>query len=231
MKYQFIKKSANSKTGPIPVTYSQRETCPPSCAHYRSDCYAEDYYTRMNWDKVPGRGVDIGEFCQSIANLPNGQLWRHNVAGDLPGAGEKIDPVQLGAIVWANIGKRGFTYTHKTNDPENLHWISKANDQGFTVNLSGDDVGHADQLIDLGVGPVVCIVPMDTPEKTQTPAGRPIIVCPAQTRDNVTCENCQLCQRQNRAVIVGFRAHGTRAKIADQKSRRVIPIQLAGGNK
>jgi hypothetical protein len=37
-----------------------------------------------------------------------------------------------------------------------------------------------------------------------------------------------LCQRQNRAVIVGFRAHGTRAKIADQKARRVIPIQSIG---
>jgi len=221
MKYQFIKKSANVKTGPIPVTYSQRETCPPSCAHYRADCYAEDYYTRMNWDKVGNRGVDLDQFCASIASLPPGQLWRHNVAGDLPGAGETIDPAQLGAIVAANIGKRGFTYTHKTNDPANLSWIKTANEWGFTVNLSGDDVGHADQLADMGAGPVVCIVPTDTPEKTQTPAGRSVVVCPAQTRDDVTCETCQLCQRQNRAVIVGFRAHGTRAKIADQKAQSI----------
>lgn len=223
-KYQFVKKSANVKTGPIPVSYSARETCPPSCAHYRADCYAEDYYTRMTWDKVHMRGADIGQFCANVAALPNGQLWRHNVAGDLPGAGELIDPDQLGQIVAANIGKRGFTYTHKTNAPENLQWIKHANNWGFTVNLSADHAGHADQLADMGAGPVVCIVPTDTPEKTQTPAGRPIVVCPAQTRDNVTCETCQLCQRVDRAVIVGFRAHGTRAKIADKTARRVIPI-------
>ena len=223
MKYQFIKKSANSKTGPIPVTYSQRETCPETCPHYRSDCYAEDYYTRMNWDKVPARGGDIDALCDSIAALPPGQLWRHNIAGDLPGAGVNVDPGLLGEIVRANIGKRGFTYTHKTA-PGNLQWIKHANDWGFTVNLSADDAGHADILADTGAGPIVCIVPMDTPEKTATPAGRPIVVCPAQSRDDVTCADCQLCQRANRAVIVGFRAHGTRAKIADQKARRVIPI-------
>ena len=230
MKYQFIKKSANSKTGPIPVTYSQRETCPETCPHYRSDCYAEDYYTRMNWDKVPARGGDIDALCNSIAALPPGQLWRHNVAGDLPGAGVTVDPGLLGEIVRANIGKRGFTYTHKTA-PDNLQWIKHANDWGFTVNLSADDAGHADTLADTGAGPIVCIVPMDTPEKTVTPAGRPIVVCPAQSRDDVTCADCQLCQRANRAVIVGFRAHGTRAKIADQKARRVIPIQSIGGAK
>ena len=101
MKYQFVKKSANVKTGPIPVTYSARETCPPSCPHYRADCYAEDYYTRMTWDKVPARGGDIGALCGHVANLPAGQLWRHNVAGDLPGTGETVDPVQLGQIVAA----------------------------------------------------------------------------------------------------------------------------------
>ena len=222
-KYQFVKKSANVKTGPIPVTYSARETCPESCPHYRSDCYAEDYYTRMVWDKVPARGADIAGLCANIAALPPGQLWRHNVAGDLPGTGENVDPATLGEIVAANIGKRGFTYTHKTA-PHNLQWIRHANEWGFTVNLSADNAGHADQLADTGAGPVVCIVPIDTPEKTQTPAGRSIVVCPAQTRDNVTCADCQLCQRSNRAIIVGFRAHGTRAKIADQLARRVIPI-------
>ena len=223
MFYQFVKKSANSKTGPIPVTYSDRSTCPTTCPHYRSDCYAEDFYTRLAWDKVPTRGTDIAGLCANIASLPDGQVWRHNVAGDLPGPDRSIDPDALDQIVHANIGRRGFTYTHKT-DAENLAWIKHANDWGFTVNLSADDVGHADQLAQTGAGPVVCIVPIDTPEKTTTPAGRPIVICPAQTRDDVACADCQLCQRVNRAVIVGFRAHGTRAKIADRKARRVIPI-------
>jgi hypothetical protein len=223
MKYHFIRESGNRKTGAIPVTYSERATCPESCPHYRSDCYAEDYYTRMSWDKVPQRGGTLDQLCASIAALPEGQLWRMNVAGDLPGEGETVDPVALGKIVRANAGRLGFTYTHK-KAPEAVHWVRHANAWGFTVNLSADDAGEADTLAALNAGPVVCIVPMDTPERTATPEGRSIVVCPAQTRDDVTCESCRLCARSNRAVIVGFRAHGTRAKIADSKARRVIPI-------
>ena len=90
-------------------------------------------------------------------------------------------------------------------------------------DLSADDAGEADTLAATGQ-PTVCIVPIDTPSKTTTPAGRPIIVCPAQTREDVTCQTCGLCARADRTVIIGFRAHGTRAKIADARSRRVIPI-------
>lgn len=223
MKYHFVRTSGNSKTGPIPVTYSQRETCPPSCPHYRADCYAEDFYTRMAWDKVPQRGQDLSGLCAAVAALPEGQLWRHNVAGDLPGIGEEVDPVALGQLVAANRGRRGFTYTHKKS-PDALHWAAHATQWGFTVNLSADDAGDADALAETGAGPVVAIVPTDTPEKSYTPAGRTIIVCPAQTREDVSCSTCGLCARPDRAVIIGFRAHGTRARVADAKARKVIPI-------
>ena len=226
MKYHFIRESGNRKTGSIPVTYSERETCPESCPHYRSDCYAEDYFTRMSWDKVPQRGGELSALCESVAKLPAGQLWRMNVAGDLPGRGESVDPVALGQIVRANIGRRGFTYTHKKS-ADAITWAKHATDWGFTVNLSADDAGEADTLAALNSGPVVCIVPMDTPEKTQTPGGRSIVVCPAQTRDHITCESCGLCARANRAVIVGFRAHGSKAKQTDSKARRIIPIATA----
>ena len=223
MKIHFIKQSANSKTGPIPVTYSQRETCPESCPHYRADCYAEDYYTRLSWDKVAARGGSLGQLCESVAALPAGQLWRFNVAGDLPGAGETVDAAALGQIVAANAGRRGFTYTHKKS-PDALHWAGHATRWGFTVNLSADDAGEADLLAEADAGPVVAIVPTDTPEKSYTPAGRTIIVCPAQSRDGVTCETCGLCAMADRTVIIGFRAHGSRARVTDAKARRVIPI-------
>jgi hypothetical protein len=222
MKIHFIRKSSNSKTGEIPVTYSTRETCPESCPHYRSDCYAEDFHTRMAWNKVPERGSSLPETCASIAALPDGQLWRMNVAGDLPGEGEDVDPYALGEIVRANIGRRGFTYTHKKSAAA-IFWARHATEWGFTVNLSADDAGEADTLAAHGL-PLTCIVPMDTPERSTTPAGRPIVVCPAQTRDDKTCKTCGLCQHADRAVIVGFRAHGSKAKQTDQRARRVIPI-------
>jgi hypothetical protein len=226
-KFNFILKTANVKTGPIPVTYSDRSTCPPTCAHYRSDCYAETGPTRWAWGKVDKVGGSLADLCANIAKLPVGTFWRHNVAGDLPGTGETIDKKALAQIVTANLGLRGFTFTHKTA-PENLRAIKAANRAGFTVNLSADNLAHADQLADTGAGPVAAIVPIDAPPKMLTPAGRAVIVCPAQLSETKTCANCQLCQRVNRAVIVGFRAHGSRAKIADQLARRVIPIQPAG---
>ena len=90
-QFHFIRSSSNRKTGPIPVTYSARRSCPPSCSHYGQDCYGEDFYTRVTWDKVEQRGHDLRAHAQAIASLPPGQAWRMNVAGDLPGEGETID--------------------------------------------------------------------------------------------------------------------------------------------
>lgn len=222
MKYHFIKSSSNRKTGLIPTVYSQRETCPPSCTHYRADCYAEDFYTRLNWDKVPQRGIDLPDLCEQVATLPDGQLWRMNVAGDLPGKGEEVDAYTLGQIVKANTGRRGFTYTHK-HRPDAIQWAKHATAWGFTINLSADNLAHADQLAAHGL-PVAAVVPIDTPDRTTTPEGRPVMICPAQTKQYMTCSVCELCQKADRKAIIGFRAHGTRAKIADQKAR-IIPIK------
>lgn len=223
MNFLTIAKSANRKTGPIPVTYGERKSCPPSCPHYEDDCYGEDFHTRMAWDKVPTHGKPLTGLVNFIQAMDEGTLWRDKVVGDLPGEGERVDPVALGEVVKANIGRRGFTYTHKKS-PQAIKWIRHANDWGYTINLSADDAGEADKLADLGAGPVVCVVPMDTPPKTTTPAGRNIVVCPAQLKEGVTCFTCELCQRRDRTVIVGFRAHGSKARIADAKARKVIPI-------
>lgn len=218
-----IDQSANRKTGPLPVTYSERSTCPPSCPHIGADCYAEAFHTRLAWERAATDGRSIAEVARWVAAMPEGQLWRHAVAGDLWGQGETIDAGALGEVVKANRGRRGFTYTHKKSR-QALKWIRHANTWGFTVNLSADDAGEADKLAELAAGPVVCIVPADTPEHTTTPAGRPIVVCPAQTREYMTCAVCQLCQKADRRSIVGFRAHGPKAKATDARARRVIPI-------
>lgn len=225
MKYHFVQSSTNRKTGPIPTTYNSRSTCPPSCPQYRSACYAEDYFTRMTWNKVDQRGDDVEGLALKISRLPKGQLWRMSVAGDLPGDGEQVDAYALGLIVKANRGRNGFTYTHKKS-PEAIEWAKHATAWGFTVNLSADDVGEADRLAATGA-PVVAIVPTDTPKHSKTPEGRPVLICPAQTADYMTCAMCGLCQRADRRQIIGFRAHGSKAKQADRTARRVIPIAAA----
>jgi len=171
----------------------------------------------LHWAAVSAgnRGSDWDTFNQSISDLPDGQLWRHNQAGDLPGDGFTIDPLALGKLVHANIGKRGFTYSHY-RDAESIEWIRHANAWGFTVNLSANDLADADTLAETNAGPVVVVLPSTQNQNTVTPAGRKVIVCPATQRDDISCATCQLCQRQ-REVIVGFPAHGTRKRVIDIK--------------
>lgn len=211
-------KSANVKTGPIPVSITGSDSCPPSCPFAGGGCYAKGGPLAIHWRKVSEgqRGMPWADFCASIDALPNGQLWRHNAAGDLPGAGESIDPVALGQLVAANQGKKGFTYTHKTNDTTNFQWIKAANQWGFTVNMSANSLDHADQLADIGAGPVVTVLPIDAPPKQTTPKGRTVVTCPATYRDNVSCATCKLCAVSDRTTIVGFPAHGN-AKAKVQK--------------
>jgi len=218
MRVHLSLKSANVKTGPIPVSTTERDSCPDDCA-MRTECYAASGPLALHWAAVSvgTRGTDWGQFCQSVVALPDDQLWRHNQAGDLPQIGGTVDAVKLGQLVAANRGKRGFTYSHH-RDRASLGWIRHANEWGFTVNLSANDLTDADYLADTGAGPVVVVLPSTQSQNTQTPAGRRVVVCPATQRDDVSCATCQLCQRQ-RDTIVGFPAHGLR--------HRVINLRLA----
>lgn len=216
MQVHLTLKSANAKTGPIPVSTTERDSCPTDCA-MRAGCYAASGPLALHWAAVSAgtRGTSWGQFTQAIAALPEGQLWRHNQAGDLPQTGGTIDAVKLGQLVAANQGRRGFTYTHH-RDSASLAWVKHANEWGFTVNLSANDLQDADVLADTGAGPVVVVLASTQTENTTTPAGRKVVVCPATQRDDVSCATCQLCQRQ-RSTIVGFPAHGTKKRVIDLK--------------
>ena len=126
----------------------------------------------------------------------------------------------LEQLVDANTGKRGWTYTHKpvsgdSNEATcNRAAVRSANERGFTVNLSADNLAEADELKAADCGPVVVVLPVGSPLSMSTPAGHKVIVCPAQRPGSkATCATCGLCQKQ-RAVIVGFLAHGTQSKAA-----------------
>ena len=137
------------------------------------------------------------------------------MAGDLPGHGKRIDVRALAALVRANTGRRGFTYSHKPITAGNLAAIHNANAGGFTINLSADTLAEADRLAETGL-PVVVVLALPEGERhtVTTPAGRTVATCPATYRDDVTCASCGLCQRQNRKVIVGFPAHGNTKRAA-----------------
>lgn len=220
-------KSRNSKVGPIPVSTSTRESCPPACGMYAKGCYAAGGPLAIHWRKVTEGyvGNDWQAFVAQIATLPEGQAWRHNQAGDLPGYGNAIDGGKLSALVDANRGRMGWTYTHKPMDSvDNRAAVKNANDNGFAVNLSADTLAMADTLANLAIAPVVVVLDAVDGEKadTVTPEGRRVVTCPATYRDNITCAKCLLCARINRQTIVGFPAHGTYKKAAAAVARGAV---------
>lgn len=247
MHFHMTLKSRNAKTGPLPVTTSTAATCPDACPLKKAGCYADAGPLGMFWQKVTeGKaGKSFADLLQSVASLPAGQLWRHNQSGDLiPTAAEKeiIDAERLQELTEANQGKRGFTYSHydALTIAANRIAIAAANAGGFTVNLSGNNFDHADQLAALDAGPVVTIAPLEYERRTEkapqggkqwaeslpaykeriealgltTKAGNRIVVCPATFSDDVSCATCKLCQKQ-RSTIVAFPAHGTSKRKAD----------------
>lgn len=219
MKTHLTLKSTNAKTGPIPVSTSNQATCPDACPLKSHGCYAASGPLLLHWRKVSSgaRGMLWRAFLAAIRALPTGQIWRHNQAGDLAGIGDTLDVPALAQLVAANKGRRGFTYTHKPlRTARERDAIRIANRQGFTVNLSANDLTHADTLADLGIGPVVSLVPQSHPIHSRTPNGRAVLVCPAQYLDGITCESCQICSLPTRKSIVAFRSHGSGAKHVDQ---------------
>ena len=211
-------KSANRKVGKIPVTTTSASTCPDACEFKRNGCYADGGPLAMHWAKVTSgeRGDGWSTFIAKVRSFKDGQLWRHNQAGDCPGDGKRLDADACDELADANENKNGFTYTHYPvlTDAHNAAVVKRMNDKGFVVNLSANNVAHADALYDLGIGPVATVLPEAQTTNTVTPKGRKIVVCPATVRDDVSCATCQLCAKQ-RDAIVGFPAHGTSKRKAD----------------
>ncbi|MCX6783354.1 MAG: hypothetical protein NTZ20_05230 [Candidatus Levybacteria bacterium] len=179
----------------------------------------------IHWDRLEQMddsskymwGKEWNEFCNDVSSIPQGYIWRHNQAGDLPmGDDGLIDQEAIQRLVVANNGKRGFTYTHHDMTIEhNKNMVKAMNENGFTVNLSANNLAEADTLVDMQIGPVVVILDAQNGIKadTVTPGGRKVITCPATYRQDVTCLSCKLCAKSNRNTIVGFPAHGVAKKV------------------
>lgn len=222
MRVQLTRVSSNKKTGPIPVSLTTEDTCPDICPLKHKGCYASLGHILIHWKRAEKTGMSWSEFCQEILSLPVGQLWRHNQAGDLPGKNSDIDVKKLTLLVKANLGKKGFTYTHKPINKKNGEAIKYANDNGFTINLSANNLRHADELAKKNVGPVVSLLPADQKTNCLTPEGRRVIVCPAVTKVNTNCMTCKLCANSKRSVIIGFPAHGVAKKKVNEIAKNEL---------
>lgn len=218
LRFHLTRVSSNVKTGPIPVSTSSKATCPATCPFMGNGCYAASGPLALHWQAITrgDRGVPFADFLESIRNLPKGQIWRHNQAGDLPHSAGRISRRFIRGIVAANRGRRGFTYTHHDlSKGENASLIRYANRNGFRVNVSTETESAADHAIATGLPAVLAVPSTETRKAWRTPAGNAVLVCPAQRSDTKTCADCQLCERRGSRVVIAFIAHGTGKRKAD----------------
>ncbi len=232
-KFLITPRSHNRLVGPIMVTTSPRKTCPASCPLRKSAatekagvCYAEHgFLGGFIWSKLDqlpvGGSFKSGqikvrsrdELLAAIRSQPEGAIWRHNQAGDLAAdAAGTIDQEELDQIIAANRGRRGFTYTHHDmlGNEANRKAVARANANGFTINLSADNLTEADQLAALAIAPVTVVVPTENRKNFVSPDGNQVVICPAQVRTDMTCATCKICAKQRKA-IVAFPALGASA--------------------
>ena len=218
--------SGNRKVGPIKVTTSEKSSCPSECG-IKAECYAGGGPLAIHWNKVGEgqRGDNWDGFVNRVKRFRKNELWRHNQAGDLPqDENGKLDADKCESLADAASHTDGWTYTHyNPMDKHNFEVIQKMNSVGgLVVNLSADTMEQADTYSRLGIAPVTVVLPEDAPNMgNKTPEGLPIVVCPAQTQEDMACNICELCQKRDRKSIVGFKAHGSRRKKLTKKLEAV----------
>lgn len=247
MKFKIAEKG-NRQTKLLTVKAS-RDSCPP-CA-LMDECYPAQGYQGYHWDKVEENGMALDELDKGLRYLLNpNEDWRYADAGDMPPVRDNRNRIDVDKAYVILKHGRPFLYSHypvsryrpkavKTSAMQRLMWKSltaddcKWNRDGIrflmdstqaVINLSADNLRHADILADLKLAPVVVVLPKGTRQQLYTPKGRLVVVCPSKLQGlgKFTCRQCggmgerPLCSRRERVEIWGFPAHGVKWKEVNQ---------------
>jgi hypothetical protein len=199
------------------VLTSSFYTCPDVCPFKRNGCYGDSGPLRLQWDLLNESGLTFPELLERLKEEGNGQFIRLFQAGDMPGSNNCVNFRDVRRLVRALECWQAFGYTHKPlHIGKNAEAIKHCNDRGVCINLSANNLVHADELIRSGVGPVVVTLPKESSFRSRrTPEGNKVVICRAVS-NRVQCSTCggrdgPLCSRVNRNFIVGFPAHGSGA--------------------
>lgn len=216
--------SGNSKTGPIPVSTSGKETCPNSCPLKNNGCYASQGPLNIHWNKVTSgeRGYDWQAFLEEVRKIPRHSLFRWAQAGDLVGENDVIDFGALKELMAASKHTRIFGYSHYPLTPLNIEAFKYANANGFTLNISTNSISEVDMAMSTGL-PVVTVLPHDhdlSQRIVRTDKGNKVMVCPSSLGKDVNCASCGLCQKHDRGYAIGFLAHGNSRKKVSAIARK-----------
>ena len=100
-RFHLSRVSSNKKTGPIPVTTTSRNSCPPTCA-MRPACYAMTGPLALHWDKVSNgeRGKTWRDHLADLATLPLFSPLRLNQP-EISALNGRLSRRYLVQLIWA----------------------------------------------------------------------------------------------------------------------------------
>ena len=137
---------------------------------------------------------------------------RDRVVGDVIAADGSFDTDYIESIAAAakEADLRPFGYTHGWRLMTDVD-VTRVAASGYALNASCETAEDIAAAVAMGLPTVVT---GDDWTDGDMVAGRRIVTCPAQTREDVTCASCGLCARPQRAATVRFIVHGTARKRA-----------------
>lgn len=215
-------KSGNRKTGPITTTSRSQDSCPNACPFMGNGCYAE---------YGPGGGVfgltrrygteEERAEVLTVADVAKADgLVRWNVSGDVMNAdGETLDTDYLGwirEVAEARPDVSHILYTHGWR-------AGDADAFPFPVNASCETEAETEEASARGYLPVLTVGTEEDVPTDRNADGRNYVVCPAITREDVTCDTCRMCARGDTGTrprpVVVFLAHGAGKRKATNAAR------------
>lgn len=225
-----VPKSGNEKTGAIAATYTgSGRTCVDCPVKSTGACYYESGFrtrslnARLN-EAAKEQKASIIRIARAEARAIDGLLTsgrvtgralRIHVGGDCP-TEEAATIVSAAARRFVERVKApAYTYTHAWRRVSRKAW------KGVSVLASVETLKDAKKALRRGYAPALIVERHDGDRATVVDGVR-LIPCPAQTRDDVTCNQCRLCMQADKLhsmrAAVTFAAHGTGAK----KTREIL---------
>lgn len=223
-----VSNSANRKLGDVHATYASQATCPTSCTFRGSGCYAEyglvGFETRQLNADAENRQLSAlqiaGIEAAAISRLaPDGRALRLHVVGDCATDATARVVSSAADLFMQRGGGQAWTYTHGWRDVERASWgqvsVLASCETAEDVR-AGHDRGYA----------AAVVLPEHGPAGRYDVDGVSIVECPQQTREDITCADCRLCQRadylQDSRTVIGFVVHSGGTK----KARAAIAARV-----
>ncbi len=218
-----VEKSGNKKTGYTSATYAPIASCPMDCALKDNGCYAQAgpcaiHVNRLDKKAVNKTPLQIARIeSKAIDKLSGIRPLRLHVSGDCRTTKAALELAMAADRYKAKYGSSVWTYTHAWQKIPRAAWGSisvLASCETLIDSLQAMEKGYASALIVSDFDE--CKIPIAQIDKLGFLIEVTMKPCPAQIKENVTCNGCRICWDDTRLLktktIVCFLPHGAKAK-------------------